>query len=471
MSFNFLPADRDQLFMLPPSMREWISEGDLAWFIIDVVDSLDLSAMYGRYRSDGWGRASYDPKMMVTLLLYAYCLGERSSRRIERFCKRDAGYRVVAANQTPDHTTISRFLKEHAAALADLFTQGLELCGKAGLVHIGVVALDGSKMKANAGLSANRKYGAIRKEIERILQEALDVDAAEDTGHGVGTPGDELPAELRDQRTRIERLRECQRQLETEAQERAAERQRRIDAKAAEEAATGKKTPGRKLHPANPEPAADKQANPTDPDSRIMRRSAGGHVQGYNAQAVVATGQIIVAADVTQEANDYNQLLPMMELADRELEAAGVRQRIGVGLADTGYCTEENLVALEQKADGPEMLVATKKASEHRASARDEPPSERPVESGDVRKRMEQRIESERGRKLYAQRSAIAEPVFGQIKTAQGIDRFRRRGHTAVRDEWKLICLSHNLLKLFRRVGAVCLPQTDVPFEGQPQAG
>jgi hypothetical protein len=194
-------------------------------------------------------------------------------------------------------------------------------------------------------------------------------------------------------------------------------------------------------------------------------------LQGYNAQAVVATGQIIVAADVTQEANDYNQLLPMMELADRELEAAGVRERIGVGLADTGYCTEENLVALEQKVDGPEMLVATKKASEHRASAKDELSSGNPAESGDARMRMEQRIESERGRELYPQRAALAEPVFGQIKTAQGIDRFRRRGHTAVRDEWKLICLTHNLLKLFRRVGAVSLPQTAIPLEAQPQAG
>jgi transposase len=470
MSYNFLPADRDQLFMLPPSMRDWIAEGDLAWFIIDVVDRLDLRGIYGRYRSDGWGRASYDPKMMVALLLYAYCLGERSSRRIERFCKRDAGFRVVAANQTPDHTTISRFLKEHAAALANLFTQGLELCAKAGLANVGVVALDGSKMKANAGLSANRKYGAIRKEIERIIQEALDVDAAEDEGPGVGTSGDELPAELSDRRARIERLRECQRQLETEAQERAAERQRRIDAKAAEEAATGKRKVGRKLHPANPEPAADKQANPTDPDSRIMRTS-GGHLQGYNAQAVVATGQIIVAADVTQDANDYNQLLPMMELAERELEAAGVREPIGVGLADAGYCTEENLVALEQKADGPEMLVATKKANEHRVRAKDEPPSEGPAENGAVRKRMQQRIESERGRELYPQRAAIAEPVFGQIKTAQGIDRFRRRGHIAARDEWKLICLTHNLLKLFRRVGAVSLPQIAIPLEAQPQAG
>lgn len=470
MSYNFLPAERDQLFILPPSMRDWIGEGDLAWFIIDVVESLDLSSIRARYRSDGWGRASYDPKMMVALLLYAYCLGERSSRRIERFCKRDVGFRVVAANQTPDHTTISRFLKEHAAALADLFTQGLELCGRAGLVHVGVVALDGSKMKANAGLSANRKYRTIRKEIEEIIQEALGVDAAESEPCGTDLHGDEVPEKLRDRRLRLERLRECQRQLEAEAQEKAAEQQRKIDAKAAEEAVSGKKKPGRKLKPPNAEPDGDKKANPTDPDSRIMFTS-GGHVQGYNAQAVVGTGQIILAADVTQEANDYNQLLPMLELTERELEAAGVKERIEVALADTGYCTEENLVALEEKEDGPEVLLATKKANEHRASSGEEPASGNSPDHRSPREKMTQRIESERGRELYPQRAAIVEPVFGQIKTAQGIDGFRRRGHGAVRDEWKLICLTHNLLKLFRRMGAVCLGQAGITLNRQLQTG
>ena len=296
MAQNFMVVDREQGWLMPPSVRDWLPEGHLAWFVLDVVAGLDLSVIVERYRSDGNGRPAHDPRMMVALLLYAYAVGELSSRRIERRCVEDVPFRVIAANQVPDHTTIARFRKRHAEALAGLFVEVLALCAKAGMVKVGRVAIDGTKMRANASLGANRKYPAIRAEIDRILAEADELDAAEDELFG-DARGDELPPELADPVTRRERLERAARELEAEQQARQERYERLMERREAGLRA-GKRGLGRPPKAPDPRQLADGKRNVTDPDSRIM--SAGGaYVQGYNAQAVVGEGQVILAAGVT----------------------------------------------------------------------------------------------------------------------------------------------------------------------------
>lgn len=303
MAYNFISCDRGQKYLLPPSLLEWLPEGDLTWFILDAVEQMEVGDFYKKHRSDGWGRAAFEPSMMVSLLLYGYCMGERSSRRIEQLCERDIGFRVIAANQRPDHSTIARFRKEHEKELEKLFTEVLKLCAEAGLVKVGIVALDGTKMKAPAALSSNRTQKHIEEEVEKMLEEAASKDAEEDRKFGKDKRGDELPEELRGRQSRLIRLKECKERLEREATEVVASQQRRIDEREAEEAETGRKKRGRK--PKEPEEVKNKEAkaNITDPESRIMKGRVG-YVQGYNGQAVVTEGQIIVAAELTQEEND-----------------------------------------------------------------------------------------------------------------------------------------------------------------------
>src|ERR671922_1753507 len=248
MAQNFLSCDREQDFLMPPSVREWLPMGHLAWYVLDVVERLDLDAFYGEYRADGSGRPAHDPAMMVALLLYAYCVGERSSRRIERRCVEDVAFRVIAANRAPDHTTISRFRQRHAERLAQLFVQVLALCAKAGMVRVGTVAVDGSRLAANAGISANRTYAKIRAEVERILAEADEVDAAEDERFGEAR-GDELPAELADPVTRRERLQRAKRQLDAEHEAARQVHRERLQERAEREAQAGRKLSGRRPKP------------------------------------------------------------------------------------------------------------------------------------------------------------------------------------------------------------------------------
>ncbi len=245
MAQNFLSCDRDQELLLPPSLREWLAEDHLAWFVLDAVDELELSAFYGAYREDGWGRAAFEPQMMVTLLLYAYAVGERSSRQIERRCREDVAFRVIAANQIPDHATIARFRARHEQALADTFTQVLALCARAGLVSVGVVALDGSLLAGNASPQATRSHASIREEVERMLAQAAQADAAEDERLG-DARGDELPAELVDARSRRERLRRCKEQLEQAQANEEAAHQANLDWRAAWEREHGRRLTGRK---------------------------------------------------------------------------------------------------------------------------------------------------------------------------------------------------------------------------------
>lgn len=449
MAYNFVPCNRDQAYLLPPNLRDWLAEDHLAWFVIDAMGQMDLSWLYASYRADGWGAAAFEPKMMTTLLVYAYCMGERSSRRIEMLCERDVAFRVITANHRPDHSTISRFRQANAVALEGLFVEVLRLCGEAGLVKLGVVALDGTKIKANAALSANRTVDALEQEVKKMLSEAQETDAAEDALHGKERRGDELPKELQGRKSRLARLKECKERLAREAKEKADEQARKIEARQAEEAATGIKQRGRR--PKAPEEAANAhaKANVSDPESRIMK-TAKGYVQGYNAQAVATAEQIIVAAEVTQEANDVKQTCAMMAQARTNAAAVGLTGKIGAGLADAGYWSEANAAALGAP-EFPEMFIATTKDWKQRKALREKPPPRGRIRKDlDARERMERKLLTKRGRALYRLRSHTIEPVFGQIKAVRGCDRFLRRGHAAARSEWRLICATHNLLKLFR---------------------
>jgi transposase len=448
MGYHFLPCERDQLSLMPPALQDWLPEGDLAWFILDAVAQMNLTAIERTYRADGWGQAAYEPAMMVALLLYAYCLGERSSRRIERLCQRDVAFRVITANQGPDHTTMARFRQTHESELAKLFTQVLRLCAEAGLVKVGIVALDGTKIQASAALASNRTVETITAEGSRMLTEAQATDAAEDRQYGAELRGDELPEVLRDRQSRLARVQACQERLTQEAATATAQQQAKIETRQAEEAATGQRKRGRKLKA--PEAASDRdaKANVTDPDSRIMKTQAG-YVQGYNAQAVVTEDQIIVAAEVTQEENDIKQLHPMLERAQANLKVIAYLQAVGTALADAGYCSEANLLAADPA--GPALLVATNKDWKQRKALREQPgPRGRIPARLSHRDRMERVLLTTRGRRLYKKRGQTVEPVFGQIKSARGCDRFMRRGTAACASEWKLLCATHNLLKLWR---------------------
>jgi transposase len=438
MAQNFLSCDRDQDFLMPPSVREWLPAGHLAWYLLDVVERFDLDAFYGEYRADGSGRPAHDPGMMVALLLYAYAVGERSSRRIERRCVEDVAFRVIAANRAPDHTTISRFRKRHAERLAELFVQVLAMCAKAGMVTVGTVAVDGTKLAANAGLSANRTYEKIRAEVERILAEADAVDAAEDERFG-DARGDELPAELADPVTRRERLEHAKRELEAEQAVRVAEHEAMLARRAEYSERTGRKPRGRPPGDGpGPEPPADAKRNLTDPDSRIMH-ARGALVQAYNAQALVGDGRVIIAADVTTSPNDSNQLLPMLQATRENLQAIGHDEKIKCVLADGGYWNHDAIATTRQST-----VVVIPTSDPHTTQRKQRP------RQGPEADRINKILATGAGKRLYRRRAELVEPVFAHTKHTRGITRFSRRGHTAVRAEWRLIAATHNLLKLFR---------------------
>lgn len=458
MSYNLLECNREQMYLMPVSLKEWLPEGHLAWFILDAVEAIDLSKFYLKYRADGWGRAAYEPQMMVSLLLYAYCLGVRSSRQIERDCEVDIAFRVITANQKPDYSTVCRFRSQNEEELGMLFTQVLRLCAEAGLVKAGVVALDGTKVKANASLSANRTEEHIEAEVRKMLAEAREKDEEEDRLFGKDSRGDEIPEGLKDRSTRLARLKECQERLAQEKDEKVQCQAERIKKRQVEEEAKGHKKRGRKPKEVAKvmQAEAKTKANVTDPDSRIMKTRAG-YIQGYNAQAVVDRGQIILAADVTQEENDVHQLHPMTEEAQQELKATGIEEGIKRELADAGYWSEDNIV--NSSPTDPEFLVATTKDWKQRKAMRERgAPRGRIPKQLSVRDRMERKLLTKDGSALYKLRSQMVEPVFGQIKAVRDCDTFMRRGLKAAQSEWRLICATHNLLKLFRNNHTPNLP-------------
>ena len=440
MAANFLLCDRDQELLLPPSLREWLPDDHLAWFVLDAVEEIDLGAFYGAYREDGWGRAAFDPRMMVALLLYSYAVGERSSRGIERRCREDVAFRVITANQVPDHATIARFRARHEQALANTFVQVLALCAKAGLVSVGVVALDGSLLAGNASPQASRSYASIREEVERMLAEAARADAEEDERLG-DARGDELPAELVDPRSRRERLRRCREQLEREQADEQTAYQENLARRAAWEAEHGRKLGGRKPTPPAADALAARRINTTDPDTRLMKRAGGRSVQGYNAQVVASPEQVIIAAQVTQAHNDSDQLAPMVAHAAERLREAGIQEPIGTVLADGGYWNSPAITNVREQ--GIDVLIPTQDRRRTR-------PRKLSPRQGDEAKRIEAALSQPEGQALYRRRQQIVEPVFAHTKVIRRSDRFLRRGLTACQAEWQLIAATHNLLKLWR---------------------
>jgi transposase len=569
VALSYLPVDREQLFLLPPDMRDWLPESHLAWLVLDVLDEVDTSRLHALHPNDGVGRRAYDPEMLLALLVYAYCTGVRSSRRIERLCEVDVAYRVICAGWAPDHTTIARFRQGYELVAVSLFADVLALCAQMGLVKVGVVAVDGTKVAADASLSANRTREQLEAEVAALFAEAEAVDAEEDTRFGQGR-GDELPEGLHNRRARAARLRAALAELgagpgapaqgrgqcpqdEVEVKSRAvherdlarAERQvacaeaemERLGAelsspdsrwaraqaglaeavKAAEAAEAAKLTPsGKKRGMPRKTPqgrnvarrlatrdrqvalaerrrahaqarlkkakeraaflraeeaarvgqkktkasaraaeaarrAREANVNLTDPASRMMKAPRG-WVQGYNAQAAVAQGGVVLAATLSNDHNDKAQCLPMMAAVMANLEAVGVEEDIGVMLFDAGYLSHANLAA-----PGPPRLIATAKSWKLRRAAikdgyaqGDPPPGASPIEA------MEHRLRTEQGATLYGLRQHIVEPVFGDTKHNRGFSRFMRRGLSAAQAEWQLILTTHNLLKLHRAAALAC---------------
>jgi transposase len=461
MPQNFLACDREQELLLPPSLREWLPESHLAWFVIDAVAQMNLAAFYAAYRADGHGRAAHDPAVMVALLLYSYALGERSSRRIERRCVEDVATRVICANQTPDHTTIARFRQRHERALGELFGEVLALCAEAGLVGVGLIAIDGTKVHANASERATRGYEQIARE---ILAEADAVDAEEDERFG-DARGDELPEEfatgpgrakvLADAKRRLEqrralearpipssrpgRLREAKRrleeELETECRANAAYEAYRARGVAAD--GSRRMAPGT-VKPYTPPAVPQGKVNTTDPDSRNVK-TLRGWVQGYNAQAASNEQQIVIAAEITNSSADFGQLGPMVDAVHRELHTARVTDTPAVVVADAGYWHTDQMQALA--ADGLTVLVPPD-AKKRKGT--------RPGWDGGLYAFMRRALATSTGSELYGLRTQMIEPVFADTKFNRRIDRFQRRGRAACRSEWRLITATHNLLKLWR---------------------
>ncbi|MDQ5851522.1 MAG: transposase [Chloroflexota bacterium] len=444
MAYNFRACDRDQAYLLPPDVRDWLPADHLAWFILDVVDQLDLQPFLRCYRANGHGHPAYHPKALLGVLLYAYAVGVRSSRQIQRRCQEDLAFRVLAGNSAPDHVTIARFRVRHQAALAEVLVASLRLCSAAGLVHLGVIALDGTKVAANAADKANRTLDKVQTEVEQILQQAAEADQREDLEHGPAR-GDELPAALADPSGRLARLRQAKARLEAEA----AERQRRYQQRVAELAAAARargSQPRAHIKPRRQDEAPNPKAtaNLTDPDSRFLH-TRGGTVQGYNAQAVVTESQVVVAAELTQQVNDLQQLQPMLQAVHQTLAAADIHERPGTLLADSGYWSIANLTSIP---DAPELLIWPAKTGRTGKPRKDGKPSASRSEG--LRAAMFAKLSSEDGKACYATRKQTVEPVFGQLKEQQGARRFLRRGLAACQAEWKLLCGTHNLLKLWR---------------------
>jgi transposase len=506
MPQNFIDCDREQAFLMPPSLRDWLPADHLAWFVIESVARLDLGAFYADYRADGHGRAAYEPSMMVGLVLYAYSTNVRSSRAIERHCRQDIAYRVITGNRVPDHATIARFIVRHQQRLAELFTSVLRLCARAGLVKSGVVAVDGTKLSASANSDSNVDYDRVAKE---IIAEAIATDAAEDEQHG-DARGDELPPELSTEAARREWLtralgpeqsaeaetsegapveaeesggplagfdadrilartqgrqgwlREAHRQLEQERWEtagpipRSRSERLRIAAgqfeanlaaelrgnkayEASREQRRGTRRLGGPPKPYTPPEIPQGEVNVTDPDSRRMKGNRR-YIQGYNAQAVVNEQQIVIAAEISTAAADFSHLRPMIEAALGELDHAGETEKPTVALADAQYWNEQHMDDVTA-GHGIQVLIPPDSGKRK---------GERPGWTGGRYSFMRQVLATDLGKQLYKKRQQSIEPVFGHTKHNRRFDRFHRRGRVAVRTEWRLITMSHNLTKLHR---------------------
>jgi transposase len=429
MAKTYRPYVPEQDLLLPPSLRDWLPENHLAYFVSDLVDHLDLSAITAGYEEEERGYPPYHPVMLTKVLLYAYCVGVFSSRRIQRRLMEDVAFRVLAAGNAPDFRTIADFRKRHLSTLQGFFEQVLNVARDLGTLRVGRVALDGSKVKANASKHKAMSYGRmkekqkqLRDEVAQLLAQAEATDAAEDAEYGADVQGDELPAELQRRESRLKRIREATRALKVRAKEEAVAK-------------------GEPAETAKPDPKA--QYNFTDPESRIMK-SPDGFVQAYNVQVAVNEDQLIVGQAVTQETNDKHQLLPMITTIEQQ--SGEMPPQL---LADAGYCSDENLAAIT--ATTIDAYISTRK---QKHGERPGPCPRGPVPKDATRvDRMARKLQTKAGAAVYAARKAIVEPVIGQIKHARGFRQFLLRGVEKVRGEWALVCTTHNILKLYRLYG------------------
>jgi len=426
MAKTYRPYAPEQDLLLPPSLREWLPEDHLAYFVSELVDHLDLSAITAVYEGEERGYPPYHPIMLTKVLVYAYCVGVFSSRRIQRRLVEDVAFRVLAAGNTPDFRTIADFRKTHLAALNGFFEQVLQVARDLGTLRVGRVALDGSKVKANASKHKAMSYGRMREkrqqlrdEVQQLLAQAEAADAAEDAEYGPDRRGDELPAELQRRESRLKRIREATRALKARAKEDAAAKGQPVDS-------------------AKPDPNA--QYNFTDPESRIMK-GPDGFVQAYNVQVAVNEQQLIVGQAVTQETNDKKQLLPMIRTIEQQAGATPPQL-----LADAGYCSDENLTAIADTTI--DAYISTRK---QKHGERPGPCPRGPLpNTATIVDRMTRKLHTKTGAAVYAARKGIVEPVIGQIKHARGFRQFLLRGFEKVQGEWSLVCTTHNILKLYR---------------------
>ena len=426
MAKTYRPYVPEQDLLLPPSLRDWLPEDHLAFFVSDLIDQLDLSAITQGYEEEERGYPPYHPVMLTKVLVYGYCVGVFSSRKIQRRLVEDVAFRVLAAGNEPDFRTIADFRKMHLPALTGLFEQVLRLARELGVPRVGRVALDGSKIKANASKHKAMSYGRmrekqrqLREEVKDLLAQAEAADAADDAEYGVDRRGDELPAELQRRESRLKRIREAKRALEARAKDEAAAN-------------------GAPAESANPDSKA--QYNFTDPESRIMK-GPDGFVQAYNVQVAVNELQLIVGHAVTQETNDKKQLLPMITTIERQ--SGDTPSQL---LADAGYCSDVNLTAIADTTI--DAYISTRKQRHGECPG---PCPRGPLpKTATIVDRMSRKLHTKTGAAVYAARKGIVEPVIGQIKQARGFRQFLLRGFEKVQGEWSLVCTTHNILKLYR---------------------
>jgi transposase len=459
---NYRPWDAQEGSAQATSPREALPEDDLVFFLLDTIPQLDLSAFHRHYADEMRGQPPFDVTMMVTLLVYAYCVGIRSSRKIATGCERNLAFRAIVGNDPPDFRTISDFRKIHLAALRPLFLEVLRLAGAMGMVKLGNLSTDGTKIGANASRHKAMSYGYMKKDIERLeaeidqlLKEAEQIDAEQDAALG-SRRGDELPDELKRREGRLAKIREAKARLDAEAGVKAEAEQKRRDDEQAHREAEGRKRRGKEPAPVNATPEEKAQTNFTDPEAKIMKQSNKGFDYSYNAQAVVdGADQIIVAAEVTNQANDKQQAVPMAQATLDNLNAAEIERPTAAdgtpvplpNTADTGYFSEQAVGDLETMGIDPYIATGRQKHHEVPAALA----AGEPAPAATAQEKMQHKLRTATGKLLYAARKHIVEPVFGQIKAARGIRKFLLRGLEKVSAEWQLICLTHNLLKIWRR--------------------
>ena len=454
MSKTYRPWNPNQQYLLPPSVQDWLPENDLVYFLLDTVNELDISAITQKYEQEKRGFPPFHPRMMAALLLYAYCRGVFSSRKIMQACQERISFKVIVGDDIPDFRTISDFRKLHLKELQQLFVQVLQLCQEAGLVKLGHIALDGTKIKANASRHKAMSYGRmlteekrLKEEIEQLLEKAEAIDEQEDNKYGSDRRGDELPEELARRESRLKCIQKAKKSLEAKAK--AAGQQARKECEQEDFKNDDKPKRGRKRKAVSEVPAENKQYNFTDPESGIMKANNKGWDQCGNAQAAVdSKKQIIVACDVTSQSNDKQQFEPMLEQAQGNI---GEDKKIKVASADSGYYSESNVEFAEDKKI--DAYIATKRIKHSDSVIKT--PRGRPPNDLTVQEKMARKLRTKKGRETYSKRKSIVEPVFGQIKRARGFVQFSLRGLEKMRGEWSLVCLTHNLLKLFRAQYAV----------------